>query len=271
MKPFAFHALRFFSLSLFRNNDQRVISFPQPGFQRFGSTSGGKSAESILRGKPQIEARIAKSGGTSNARSLLSGTDAFVQSGNRPTAIAGVRPSLDRPFDNHSTNVIGTMRLLEHCRIHGIPHFVFASSSSVYGPNTPLPAEESNTPDPCNPYALTKLQAEQWGKGILAPPRPALLFGMGTKSATRPCPGILPPQDRGRSTGGHQWGWKPTPRSHPCCRCLQGGGIGPSLARTRIGGAERGNGQKSLGHGDAGQGSESDDISCRGFCDFFTI
>ena len=79
-------------------------------------------------------------------------------------ALAGVRPSMDRPFDYDSTNVIGTLRLLEHCRVHGIRHFVFASSSSVYGPNTPLPAEESTTPDPCSPYALTKLHGEQWGR-----------------------------------------------------------------------------------------------------------
>jgi UDP-glucuronate 4-epimerase len=79
-------------------------------------------------------------------------------------ALAGVRPSMDRPFDYLSTNVTGTLRLLEHCRIHSIPHFVFASSSSVYGPDTPLPAEESTTPDPCSPYALTKLHGEQWGR-----------------------------------------------------------------------------------------------------------
>jgi UDP-glucuronate 4-epimerase len=79
-------------------------------------------------------------------------------------ALAGVRPSMDRPFDYLSTNVTGTLRLLEHCRIHGIPHFVFASSSSVYGSETPLPAEESAVPDPCSPYALTKLHGEQWGR-----------------------------------------------------------------------------------------------------------
>ena len=38
-----------------------------------------------------------------------------------------------------------------------VPHFVFASSSSVYGPDTPLPAEESTPANPCSPYALTKL------------------------------------------------------------------------------------------------------------------
>ena len=79
-------------------------------------------------------------------------------------ALAGVRPSLDRPFDYLSTNVTGTLRILEHCRIHGIRRFVFASSSSVYGPDSPLPFSEGGPTDPCSPYALTKLQAEQWGR-----------------------------------------------------------------------------------------------------------
>ena len=79
-------------------------------------------------------------------------------------ALAGVRPSMDRPLEYEITNVIGTIRLLEFCRRMGIPHFVFASSSSVYGPETPLPAEESTPANPCSPYALTKLHGEQWGR-----------------------------------------------------------------------------------------------------------
>jgi UDP-glucuronate 4-epimerase len=79
-------------------------------------------------------------------------------------ALAGVRPSLDRPIDYEATNVLGTLRLLEHCRQHGIGRFVLASSSSVYGPDAPLPAEESALPSPQSPYALTKLHAEQWGR-----------------------------------------------------------------------------------------------------------
>ena len=79
-------------------------------------------------------------------------------------ALAGVRPSMDRPLEYEITNVIGTIRLLEFCRRMGIPHFVFASSSSVYGPDTPLPAEESTPANPCSPYALTKLHGEQWGR-----------------------------------------------------------------------------------------------------------
>ena len=79
-------------------------------------------------------------------------------------ALAGVRPSLDRPLEYETTNVVGTIRLLEFCRHMGVPHFVFASSSSVYGPETPLPAEETTAANPCSPYALTKLHGEQWGR-----------------------------------------------------------------------------------------------------------
>jgi UDP-glucuronate 4-epimerase len=79
-------------------------------------------------------------------------------------ALPGVRPSLHDPMGYVFTNVMGTIRLLEHARKMGTPHFVFASSSSVYGPDTPLPAVESSAPDPCSPYALTKLHGEQWGR-----------------------------------------------------------------------------------------------------------
>ena len=41
-----------------------------------------------------------------------------------------------------------------------IPHFVFASSSSVYGPEMPLSAEESTPANPCSHYAMTKLHGE---------------------------------------------------------------------------------------------------------------
>jgi UDP-glucuronate 4-epimerase len=79
-------------------------------------------------------------------------------------ALAGVRQSLKNPLRYHKTNVLGTLRLLEYCRTTEVPHFVFASSSSVYGPTSPLPFTEVGPTDPCSPYALTKLIGEQWGR-----------------------------------------------------------------------------------------------------------
>jgi UDP-glucuronate 4-epimerase len=77
-------------------------------------------------------------------------------------ALAGVRPSIDRKLDYEMTNVVGTLRLLDFCRRMNVPTFVFASSSSVYGPESPLPFAEDGPTDPCSPYALTKLHGEHW-------------------------------------------------------------------------------------------------------------
>ena len=45
------------------------------------------------------------------------------------------------------TNVIGTIRLLDFCRRMEVPTFILASSSSVYGPDTPPPAREDHPAD----------------------------------------------------------------------------------------------------------------------------
>ena len=79
-------------------------------------------------------------------------------------ALGGVRPSIERPLDYLETNLGGTLRLLEHARQHGTPRFLFASSSSVYGPTDGNPSSEDDALAPCSPYALTKQQGEQWGR-----------------------------------------------------------------------------------------------------------
>ena len=79
-------------------------------------------------------------------------------------ALGGVRPSIERPLDYLETNLGGTLRLLEHARQHGTPRFIFASSSSVYGPTDGKLSAEDDPLFPCSPYALTKQQGEQWGR-----------------------------------------------------------------------------------------------------------
>ena len=54
-------------------------------------------------------------------------------------AQAGVRYSIDNPHAYVDSNIVGFVNLLEGCRHHHIKHFVFASSSSVYGLNTQMP------------------------------------------------------------------------------------------------------------------------------------
>jgi UDP-glucuronate 4-epimerase len=76
-------------------------------------------------------------------------------------ARAGVRPSLEAPLDYEETNVQGTYVLLEAARRHGVPHFVFGSSSSVYGINSKVPfSEDDPIARPISPYAATKVAGE---------------------------------------------------------------------------------------------------------------
>ena len=48
-------------------------------------------------------------------------------------AQAGVRYSLENPQAYVSSNLVGFQNILEQVRVHEPEHFVFASSSSVYG------------------------------------------------------------------------------------------------------------------------------------------
>ena len=76
-------------------------------------------------------------------------------------ARAGVRPSIEQPRLYERVNVAGTLNLLELCREFRVPRFVFGSSSSVYGADSPVPfSEEQLTLRPISPYAATKLAGE---------------------------------------------------------------------------------------------------------------
>ncbi|ETX12572.1 hypothetical protein MUS1_03020 [Marinomonas ushuaiensis DSM 15871] len=76
-------------------------------------------------------------------------------------AQAGVRYSIETPFDYVDSNLVGMMTVLEGCRHNKVEHLVYASSSSVYGMNTKIPFSESDTVDhPVSLYAATKKSNE---------------------------------------------------------------------------------------------------------------
>ena len=76
-------------------------------------------------------------------------------------AKAGVRPSILAPEAYAHVNVAGTLHVLEFCRQRKIDRFIFGSSSSVYGDDTPVPFNESaDCAKPVSPYAATKRAAE---------------------------------------------------------------------------------------------------------------
>ena len=79
-------------------------------------------------------------------------------------ALAGVRPSIERPLEYADVNIKGSMNLWELCREYGIHKFVCASSSSVYGNNEKIPFSETDNVDrPISPYAATKKCGEILG------------------------------------------------------------------------------------------------------------
>ena len=76
-------------------------------------------------------------------------------------ARAGVRPSLLQPDLYIDVNVRGTGVVLEAARRWGVEHFVFASSSSVYGNDSAAPfCEDAAADRPASPYGATKRMAE---------------------------------------------------------------------------------------------------------------
>lgn len=76
-------------------------------------------------------------------------------------AQAGVRYSLVNPYSYIESNIDGYINILEACRHHNIKHFIYASSSSIYGMNTKTPfSEDDNTDSPVSLYAATKKSNE---------------------------------------------------------------------------------------------------------------
>ncbi len=75
-------------------------------------------------------------------------------------ARAGVRYSVDRPYVYQTSNVIGTLNVLEAMRYHGPKKAVLASSSSLYaGQSSPF-CEDQPVDRPLSPYAASKKSME---------------------------------------------------------------------------------------------------------------
>lgn len=76
-------------------------------------------------------------------------------------AQAGVRYALEAPDTYAQSNIIGTFNLLEILRSRPPKHFLFASTSSVYGGNQTSPFKETDRTDfPVSLYAATKKSGE---------------------------------------------------------------------------------------------------------------
>jgi UDP-glucose 4-epimerase len=104
-------------------------------------------------------------------------------------ALADIVPSIVNPLGYFSTNVSGTVNLLEVARKFKIKKFVYSASSSCYGIPDIYPTPEISEIRPQYPYAFTKWAAEQavmhWGKVYGLPVVSLRLFNVfGTRSRT---------------------------------------------------------------------------------------
>lgn len=102
--------------------------------------------------------------------------------------IGDIVPSIERPLEYMSANVMGTVRMLECARHAGVEKFVYAASSSCYG-LAQVPTREDHPVDPRYPYALSKYQGEQaafhWHHLYKLPVNSLRIFNAyGTRSRT---------------------------------------------------------------------------------------
>jgi len=103
--------------------------------------------------------------------------------------IGDIVPSIERPVDYLSTNVMGTVCALEAARAAGVKKFVYAASSSCYGVATEVPTTETAPITPQYPYALSKYLGEEavlhWGQVYRLPVVSIRIFNAyGTRSRT---------------------------------------------------------------------------------------
>jgi UDP-glucose 4-epimerase len=102
--------------------------------------------------------------------------------------IGDIVPSIDKPVDYMSTNVMGTVRVLECARRATVRKFVYAASSSCYG-LADVPTREDAPIQPEYPYALSKYMGEEavlhWGRVYRLPVNSIRIFNAyGTRSKT---------------------------------------------------------------------------------------
>lgn len=102
--------------------------------------------------------------------------------------IGDIVPSIDRPVDYLSTNVMGTVKVLEAARHARVKKLVYAASSSCYG-LAQVPTSESAPISTEYPYALSKYMGEEavlhWGKVYRLPVNSIRIFNAyGTRSKT---------------------------------------------------------------------------------------
>ena len=80
-------------------------------------------------------------------------------------ASVGNKRSIDDPLFDATTNLLGTLNVLEAMREHEVGKIVYSSSAGIFGELKILPIAEDHPAEPDSPYGVSKLAAE---KAVLA-------------------------------------------------------------------------------------------------------
>jgi len=79
-------------------------------------------------------------------------------------ALPSVARSVANPLESNEVNITGTLNVLLAARDAAVKRVVLAASSAAYGNTLTLPKEETMTPEPLSPYAISKIAGEQYAK-----------------------------------------------------------------------------------------------------------
>ena len=77
-------------------------------------------------------------------------------------ALPSVPRSIEDPHTTHEVNATGTLHLLIAAREAAVRRVIYASSSSIYGPDPKSLRVETDRPNPISPYAVSKFAGEQY-------------------------------------------------------------------------------------------------------------
>ncbi len=120
--------------------------------------------------------------GSTNWRRPLAGCEAVVHLAGRAHQLTD--QASDPLEEFRRVNVRGSMALFSQAAAQGVKRFVYVSSIGVNGNQTVVPFTEADVPQPCEPYALSKLEAEVGLKRLAAETglelviiRPPLVYG----------------------------------------------------------------------------------------------
>ena len=76
-------------------------------------------------------------------------------------ASVGNRKSIEEPAFDATSNVLGTINVLEAMRRYGVGTIVYSSSAGIFGEPQYQPVDEGHPCEPDSPYGATKLCGEK--------------------------------------------------------------------------------------------------------------